>query len=129
MPDPIWLDQTALMRAHGEVIALTGGAAGLRDEGLLLSALGRPLNAHGYEGQDDIAVLGATYAVAISRNHPFFDGNKRAAFIGMMMFLARNGLRLTATPDDATAAMYGVAEGRIDIDALAAWVRANSAAT
>ncbi|MFA4894511.1 type II toxin-antitoxin system death-on-curing family toxin [Brevundimonas sp.] len=129
MAEPIWLDQPAMMQAHDEVIALTGGAAGLRDEGLLLSALSRPLNAYGYEGQGDITVLGATYAVAIAKNHPFIDGNKRAAFVGMVVFLARNGLRLRATQEDATATMYGVAEGKIDIDALAAWIRDNSAAT
>lgn len=73
--------------------------------------------------------MGATYAVAIARNHPFIDGNKRAAFVGMVVFLARNGLRLRATQEDATATMYGVAEGKIGIDALAVWVRDNSAAT
>ena len=129
MSEPIWLDQPATMLAHDEVIALTGGAAGLRDEGLILSALSRPLNAYGYEGQEDIAVLGATYAVAIAKNHPFIDGNKRAAFVGMVVFLASNGLRLTATQDDATATMYGVADGSVGIDALAAWVRANSVAS
>ncbi len=67
--------------------------------------------------------------MAIAKNHPFIDGNKRAAFVGMVVFLARNGLRLTATQDDATATMCGVAEGKIDIDTLAVWVRDNSAAT
>ena len=98
-------------------------------KGLLLSAINRPLNAYAYEGQEDIAVLSATYAVAIAKNHPFVDGNKRAAFIGMVIFLMLNGFRLTATQVDAIQTMLDVAAGKIDIDMLAAWIRANSAAT
>lgn len=71
----------------------------------------------------------ATYAVAIARNHPFVDGNKRAAFVAMVVFLARNGCRLTATQSDATATMLAVAAGEIDIEPLAEWIRANSVAT
>lgn len=127
--EPRWLVKADVIELHDYVLARTGGSSGLRDDGLLESALSRPLNRWSYEGVEDIRNLAATYGIGLAKNHPFIDGNKRAAFVGMIVFLASNGHRLTATQDDATATMYGVAEGKIDIDALAAWVRANSVAT
>ena len=126
MPEPIWLDLSAVRQAHDEVIALTGGASGLRDEGLLLSALERPQNRFGYERVDDIPILAATYAVGIAKNHPFVDGNKRAAFVATLIFLRRNGLRFVASQADATTTMLGVAAGEIGIDDLADWLRRNT---
>lgn len=126
MSEPIWLDAAAVRSAHDEVIALTGGPSGVRDEGLLLSALQRPINSFLYEGQNDIAVLSATYAIAIAKNHPFVDGNKRAAFLGMAVFLLRNGRRLTASQTSATAAMLAVAAGETDVERLTLWIRDNT---
>lgn len=126
MGEPTWLDAEAVKLAHDEVIALTGGPQGVRDEGLLHSALQRPINSFHYEGQEDVTVLGATYAVAIAKNHPFVDGNKRAAFVAMAVFLLRNGLRLTASQSSATEVMLGVAASEVDIEGLTAWIRGNT---
>jgi death-on-curing protein len=127
--EPVWLNIEAMKLAHDEVIALTGGPPGVRDEGLLLSALERPANVHHYDGQTDIAVLAATYAVAIAKNHPFIDGNKRTAFVGMALFLARNGWRLTASQASAIDTMLAVAASEMGIEALSGWIRDNSAQT
>ncbi len=99
---------------------------GVRDIGLLESALARPENVFAYEGERDVLVLAATYAVGIARNHPFIDGNKRAAFVGMAVFLGRNGFRLTATQSSAIEMMLGVAAGEIDTQVLTAWLRDNT---
>jgi death-on-curing protein len=128
MAEPIWLDREAILKAHDEVIQLTGGAAGVRDLGLLESALARAENVFAYEGVDDVILLAATYAVAIAKNHPFIDGNKRAAFVGMFVFLASNGFRLVASQEAASETMLGVAAGQLDIDQLAAWIRVNTTA-
>ena len=111
------------MRLHEEVLRQTGGASGIRDIGLLRSALARPLNRYAYEGVSDLAELAATYAVGIASNHPFIDGNKRAAFMALGLFLEDNGLRLTAENDDATQVMLAVARGELDIPALTDWLR------
>jgi death-on-curing protein len=87
------------------------------------SALARPLNRFAYEGCDDIVELAATYAAAISGNHPFIDGNKRVAFVAMAQFLEDNGFRLIATNEDATRAMLALAAGEADLPALTAWLR------
>lgn len=123
MSEPLWMDQDLLVRLHDELLRVTGGASGIRDEGLLNSALARPVNRYAYEGVADIVELAATYAVGIASNHPFVDGNKRAAFMALGLFLEDNGLRLTATQDDATEAMLGVARGEVDIPTLIEWLR------
>lgn len=117
-----WASKTALLLLHGESLAEHGGAAGLRDEGLLESALPRPVNLSAY-GHPDVADLAASYAVGLARNHPFIDGNKRAAFLAVGLFLAANGWRLVATPAEATLAMLAVAAGELDEAAFAAWLR------
>jgi death-on-curing protein len=122
-----WVDRRALELLHGESLAEHGGAEGLRDEGLLESALARPLNLAVY-GRPDAFELAASYGVALAKNHPFIDGNKRAAFLAIGLFLALNGLRLTATQADATLTMLAVAAGQMDEAALAAWLRAHSQA-
>ncbi len=124
--EPRWITKTGLVALHDRSLALHGGSAGLRDEGLLESALARPLYRHAYETIDRITDLAATYAVALSSNHPFVDGNKRTAFLAMGLFLEKNGLALTAGPVDATLTMLKVATGELDIDALAKWIEANS---
>jgi death on curing protein len=117
-----WIDRRALELLHDESIAEHGGAAGLRDEGLLESALARPLNLAVY-GEPDVAELAAAYGVGLAKNHPFVDGNKRAAFLAVGLFLALNGKRLVATQADATLTMLAVAAGSMDEPAFAQWLR------
>lgn len=125
---PTWLLQADLVALHDFVLERTGGATGVRDLGLLESALARPANRFFYEGVDDIAALAATYGVAVAKNHPFVDGNKRAAFLALGLFLELNGRWLTASDNDATATIMAVASSEMDEDALTAWIKANSAA-
>lgn len=122
-----WIDRRALELLHDESLAEHGGAAGLRDEGLLESALARPLNLVAY-GKPDAHALAAAYGVGLAKNHPFVDGNKRAAFLAVGLFLALNGWRLTATQADATLSMLAVAAGRMDEAAFAHWLRQHSRA-
>jgi len=120
-----WVDRRALLLLHDESLAEHGGSAGLRDEGLLESALARARNLAAYE-KPDLADLAAAYGVGLAKNHPFVDGNKRAAFLAVGLFLALNGHRLDATQADATLTMLGVAAGDIDEPAFAAWIRAHA---
>ena len=119
-----WVDRKALLLLHDESLAEHGGASGIRDEGLLDSALTRPVNLALYE-TPDVAALAASYASGLSRNHPFLDGNKRAAFLAVGLFLARNGFRLRATQADATLTMLGLAAGDMSETAYAEWLRAH----
>ena len=125
---PRWLDQQALLLLHEESLSTFGGASGLRDEGLLDSALHRPRNLHELGGVSDLSALAAAYAHGLSRNHPFVDGNKRAAFLAIGVFLAINGRRLTASPVEAVVAMTALAAGELDEPTLAAWIRRLNAA-
>lgn len=127
--EPEWLEIETVLAAHEETLAIDGGASGVRDMGLLESALERPRNRFFYEGESDLSALAATYAVGIAKNHPFADGNKRSAFIAAATFLFVNSRPLSASQDDATVTMLAVAAGEIDIDALATWIRTNSQAT
>jgi death-on-curing protein len=117
-----WIDRQALVLLHDESLAEHGGSPGLRDEGLLESALARPKNLAAY-GAPDLADLAAAYGIGLAKNHPFIDGNKRAAFLAVGLFLALNGRRLAATQLEATMTMLGVAAGDIDEAAFAAWIR------
>ncbi len=117
-----WIDKRALLLLHAESLAEHGGATGMRDEGLLDSALARPLNLAAYE-TPDVADLAAAYAFGVAKNHPFVDGNKRAAFLGTGLFLALNGYRLTASQVDATRAMLALAAGEIEEAGFARWIR------
>jgi death on curing protein len=119
-----WVDRKALLLLHDESLAEHGGASGIRDEGLLDSALARPVNLAQYE-TPDAAALAASYALGLSRNHPFLDGNKRAAFLAVGLFLARNGFRLQATQADATLTMLGLAAGDMSEAAYAEWLRSH----
>jgi death-on-curing protein len=125
MPEPLWLAQQAVIILHNRSIALHGGATGIRDLGLLSSALERPRNRFYYEQVDDVAELAATYAVAISSNHPFVDGNKRAAFQCLTLFVRQNGLRLRTPQADAALTILALAAGKLDLERLSVWVRAN----
>jgi death-on-curing protein len=124
MSEPEWLDTSIVLDAHAEQLALFGGADGIRDLGLLESALGRPLNKFAY-GEEDLAVLAAAYAFGIARNHPFVDGNKRAAFASIMMFLGLNGIDFDVPPEDATAMILALAAGEVSEESLARWIRDN----
>ena len=117
-----WIDRRALELLHDESLALHGGASGLRDEGLLESALARPLNLAAY-GSPEVWELAAAYGVGLAKNHAFIDGTKRAAFLGVGMFLALNGYRLTAPQADATLTMLAVAAGQMDEATFARWLR------
>ena len=120
-----WIDRHALVLLHDASLAEHGGSAGLRDEGLLESALARPQNLAAYRSPD-FADLAAAYAVGLAKNHAFVDGNKRAAFLGVGLFLALNGYRLVAAQADATLTMLTVAAGDMDEPAFAAWIREHS---
>jgi death-on-curing protein len=117
-----WVNRQALLLLHDESLAEHGGASGLRDEGLFESALARPLNLALYE-QPDVASLAASYGVGLAKNHPFVDGNKRAAFLAVGLFLAANGYRLTASQAEATLVVLDVAAGEMDEAAFAQWMR------
>ncbi|MCB2020741.1 MAG: type II toxin-antitoxin system death-on-curing family toxin [Burkholderiaceae bacterium] len=117
-----WISREALLLLHDESLAEHGGAAGLRDVGLVDSALARPLNPVAY-GEPDLAELAASYAVGLAKNHAFVDGNKRAAFLAVGLFAALNGQRLVASQIEATRAMLAVAAGEIDEAGFAAWLR------
>ena len=121
----IWVDKRLLTLLHDESLAEHGGASGLRDEGLLDSALARPLNLVAY-GDPDLAELAAAYGVGLAKNHAFVDGNKRAAFLAVGLFLRLNGHRLKATPAAATVAMMDVAAGTLNDADFADWIRRNS---
>jgi len=127
IPGPKWISKRALLLLHEESLAEFGGVRGLRDEGLLEGALARPQNARAYNSVITLAELAAAYAFGIARNHPFVDGNKRAAFLCIGLFLNINGHKLTASQVDAIRVMTDLAGGRLDEAALAAWVRANIA--
>ena len=122
----VWLSRDLVLAIHDEQIAEHGGAAGLRDAGLLESALARPLNLAGY-GTPDTAELGATYALAIARNHPFIDGNKRTAYVALELFLALNGIAFPVSDAEATLTTLSMAAGDIDDPTFIAWVRRHAA--
>jgi death on curing protein len=117
-----WIDRRALDLLHDESIAEHGGASGVRDEGLLGSALARPQNLLAY-GDPDVAALAAAYAFGLAKNHAFVDGNKRAAFLAVGMFLSINGWKLVTTQSEATLAVLALAAGEIDEEEFAAWIR------
>ncbi|HRM50212.1 MAG TPA: type II toxin-antitoxin system death-on-curing family toxin [Alicycliphilus sp.] len=121
-----WISKQALLLLHAESLAEHGGGQGLRDEGLLDSALTRPQNLAAY-GNPDHAALAASYGLGLAKNHAFVDGNKRAALLATGLFLYLNGWRLTASQADTTLAMLSLAAGELSEDAFAAWLRRNSA--
>jgi death on curing protein len=122
---PEWLDIDIVLDIHAEQLALFGGGDGLRDRGLLESALARPLNKFAY-GETDLAALAAAYAFGIARNHPYVDGNKRAAFASLIVFLGLNGIDFDAPPEEATAVILELASGKLEEEGLARWIRDNS---
>jgi len=122
---PVWIDERDALALHGRLLALDGGPAGVRDEGLLKSALARPQQLHAYGNRPDTVDLASAYTAGIIRSHPFIDGNKRTGLILGALFLELNGWTLTASEEDATRAVLGLAAGTLDESAFAAWMRAN----
>ena len=117
-----WISKRALLLLHGESLVEHGGAPGMRDEGLLDSALMRPQQLLSY-GEPDFAGLAAAYAYGIARNHPFVDGNKRAALLAAGMFLMLNGHRLQASQADVVLTIRALAAGDLEESSLASWIR------
>lgn len=117
-----WIEPRVLRLLHDESIAVHGGAPGLRDGGLLASALSRPQQAAHY-GEPDVAELAALYAHGLAKNHAFTDGNKRAAFLAVGLFLGLNGWRLTASQAEATGAVVSLAAGDLSEAEFARWLR------
>jgi death on curing protein len=124
MTEPEWLDVDIILDVHAEQLALFGGAAGVRDLALLESALARPINKFGY-GDDDLASLAAAYAFGIAKNHPFVDGNKRAAFASIIVFLGLSGIDFAVPPENATTMILALAAGEVSEQSLARWIRDN----
>ena len=126
--EPTWLDKDVALAIHDRQLAEHGGGSGLRDEGLLESALARPVNRWSY-GDTDPAALAAAYAFGVARNHPFADGNKRTAWVLVRLFLAVNGHELRFEPVDAIAAMLALAAGELSEAGMADWFRQRLQAT
>jgi death on curing protein len=124
--EPTWVEKATILLAHAEALAEHGGLEGLRDEGLLESALARPKNMFAYESGASLYQLAASYAFGIARNHPFMDGNKRTAFIAAALFVALNGLRLNADQVDATRTFLALAAGKLTEEELANWLEAHT---
>ena len=120
-----WVADSVVLAIHEAQLAEHGGIVGIRDEGLLSSALARPLSLHAYGEKPDAASLAAAYAFGIARNHPFLDGNKRTAFVVMELFLNLNGWNLNAGDEECILTMMALAAGDLGEEALAAWVRAH----
>ena len=125
-----WISKQALSMLHDESLATHGGGSGMRDKGLLDSSLARPLNLAANadpKKPPDIAALAAAYCVGLAKNHPFVDGNKRAAFLATGLFLYLNGYRLTATQADATLTVLAVAASELSGADFGQWLRRNIA--
>lgn len=125
MTEPVWLDREIVLALQSQLVARFGGLEGIRDEGLLDSALGRPQQRFNYESPD-LFDLASTYAHGIVKNHPFLDGNKRAGFMAAYTFLRANRLKLQAPEDEAVSHTLALAAGEIDADAFATWLRTSS---
>ena len=121
----VWLDKQLILEVHDEQLAEHGGPSGVRDNGLLESALARPELLAAY-GKPDVAELAASYGYGIARNHPFIDGNKRTAFVAALLFLAFNSYSLQASDSNKVIIMLKMAAGEIAESEFAIWIRSNS---
>ncbi len=120
-----WIAKATILKIHSAQLAEHGGISGIRDDGLLESALSRPELKAQY-GEADLALLAASYAYGIARNHPFLDGNKRTAYVAMELFLMKNGMLLVSSDEDSVLTFLKLAAGELSEDELAAWIRQNS---
>lgn len=127
MRKPVWIDERDALTLHDRLLALHGGAAGLRDGGLLKSALARPQQQLAYAEGTDIVDMAAAYTARIIRNHPFVDGNKRTGFLVGILFLELNGYRFTASEEDAAQAVLKLAGGTLDEAGYSGFLRGNGA--
>jgi death-on-curing protein len=127
--EPKWVTYDQVVAIHSRQLRRFGGAPGLRDDGMLRSALERPVNKWQYEQADldasDLATLAAAYAFGLAKNHAFVDGNKRAAFMTMVVFLRKNDVRFAPDQAHATAMMISLAAGEVSEQSLARWIRDN----
>ena len=124
--EPIWLSTTQVRMLHAESLRLFGGSPGLRDEGLLESALGRPQHLHAYGDAPSVFDLAAAYGHGLAKNHAFVDGNKRVALLAIRAFLFRNGYAFQPDQVETVTTMEGLAAGTVDQEMLAAWIRDNA---
>ena len=125
MTEPILVDERDALTLQDRLLALHGGAAGLRDDGLLKSALARPRQHFAYAEISDIIDMATAYTAGIVRNHPFVDGNKRTGFVVEILFLELNGYRFTASEEDAAQAVLNLAAGTLDEPVYTAFLRSN----
>ena len=126
MKEPRWIADDEALALHGMQLAAFGGSPGIRDEGLLESALARPRHRFTYTTTPSLPELGAAYAFGIVRNHPFADGNKRTGLVVAFVFLELNGMEVRASEEDAYAIFLSLAAGRLTESALAEWLTGNS---
>ncbi|HEY0236358.1 MAG TPA: type II toxin-antitoxin system death-on-curing family toxin [Afipia sp.] len=124
MSEPLWLTRQIIEAIHDEQLAIHGGAGGLRDEGMLESALDRPRNKWSYE-QAELAELAAAYGYGIARNHPFIDGNKRTSLLALYTFLGVNGIDFDVPEAEAATMILSLAAGEVSEDGLTRWIRDN----
>jgi death on curing protein len=123
--EPLWIEERDAFAIHDRLLALHGGATGLRDPGLLQSALARPRQHYSYADASDVIEMAALYTAGIVRNHPFIDGNKRTGFVIGVLFLELHGFVFKASEEDATQAVMALAAGTLDEAGYAAWLREN----
>ena len=126
MKEPVWIDERDALALHDRLLALHGGAVGLRDDGLLKSALARPQQHFAYAESPDIVAMAAAYTGGIVRNHPFVDGNKRTGFVVGVLFLELNGYRFTASEEEAAQMVLELASGNLDEAGYIAFLRAHA---
>ncbi|SFO44156.1 death on curing protein [Bradyrhizobium sp. Ghvi] len=122
--EPLWITYEQAVAIHSRQLRRFGGAAGLRDEGMLRSALERPINKWRYE-QAAMDELAAAYAFGLAKNHAFVDGNKRLSFMAMMVFLRKNGVAFSPDPAEATTIILSLAAGEVSEPNLVRWIRDN----
>jgi death-on-curing protein len=125
--EPIWIDERDALGLHGKSLVTHGGAGGIRDMGLLQSALSRPKQQLAYGEQPNLVSMAAAYTAGIIQNHPFIDGNKRVGFLAGVLFLELNGYRFGATEEEAAQAVLDLASGALDEIGFAAFLERNSA--
>jgi death on curing protein len=123
--EPAWIEEREVTAIHSWLLALEGGAPGIRDQGLLQSALARPKHLIAYVQQATIPEMAAAYASGIVLDHPFLDGNKRTGFVVCVLFLEMNGRRFLASEEAATQAVLGLAARTVSESSFVAWLRAN----
>jgi len=121
--EPRWLALVHILAIHSDQIQAHGGSLGLRDRGLLESAIERPRNRIHYDPETDLPALAAAYGFGLANNHPFVDGNKRVAFQAMYLFLGLNGFRIEAPEEEVVSTILSLANGELDDPGLAAWLR------